>query len=665
MSAPRPPKVAFVGRQNAGKTSLMMHLTGSLQRPVNFPGSSVERAEATMTTLEGPVVLVDLPGLASLEPLSPDESVTVRWLEDPTTRPSAICAVLDVTRLTLELPLLTSLARLGIPTVVALTRADAAPGGLGAIDTAPLSEALGVPVVAVNAHAPRAHAEREALTRLSAALSTAARAPSAPCPRPLPADRAPLGALANATLGRPAGESTASRPTRSDRIDRVVLHPILGLPVFALLVFAIFQLLFHAADPLMTLIEDGQAALGEAVSGLFDTPRPGPFESFLVDGLIGGLGAALIFVPQIAILIFVVSVLEGSGYMARAAALLDRPLSKVGLSGRSFVPLASSFACAVPGILATRTIAHERERIATILVAPFMSCSARLPVYVLLLGAFFAPSTAGLVLLGLYTLGIVVAALVAFVVRRTALRGPRAPLLLELPRYQLPPLRLILRQVMSAVGAFLALAGTVILAAAVIVWALSYYPRPAALEAGFAAREATIEALPEPEREAAEEALVADEKAAFLEVSALASIGRAVAPVFEPAGFDWRITVGILAAFPARELIVPTLGILYRVPDVDPGTYDTAELETASTNDDGLRARLKEARHPDGTPVLTPVVALALMVFFALCSQCVATLGAIRRETRSWRWPIFTFTVMTALAWLAAVLVFQIGQALA
>jgi ferrous iron transport protein B len=665
MSAARVPRVAFIGRQNAGKTSLMMHLTGSLQRPVNFPGSSVERAEATMTTADGPLVLVDLPGLTSLDPLSPDEAVTVRWLEDPATRPDAICAVLDVTRLPLELPLIGALVRLGLPTVIALTRADAAPGGLDAIDTAPLGEALSVPVVALNAHAPRQPAERLALSRLAEALSQAARTPEAPRPSTPPEGRAGLVRLAAATLGGGDTREEAPTPSRSDRIDRVVLHPILGLPIFALLVFAIFQLLFHAADPLMTLIEDGQGALGDAVSGLFDTARPGPFESFLVDGLIGGLGAALIFLPQIAILILIVSLLEGSGYMARAAALLDRPLSKIGLSGRSFVPLASSFACAVPGILATRTIAHERERIATILVAPFMSCSARLPVYVLLLGAFFAPWTAGLVLLGLYALGIVMAALVALTVRRTALRGPRAPLLLELPRYQLPPMSLVLRQVASASTAFLALAGTIILAASVIVWVLSYYPRPAALEAEFAARHAAVSALPEADRAAAEEDLVADEKAAFLEASALATVGRAVAPVFEPAGFDWRITVGILAAFPARELIVPTLGILYRVPDVDPGAYDTDELETAASNDDGLRARLKEARHPDGTPVLTPVVALALMVFFALCSQCVATLGAIRRETRSWRWPVFTFTVMTALAWLAAVLVFQIGTALA
>jgi ferrous iron transport protein B len=657
------PTIALVGRQNAGKTSLLMHLSGTLRKPVNFPGSSVERDEAAMHHGGSTFRLVDLPGLIALDPISPDENVTVAWLDAPDTRPDVLCAVLDATRLVLELPFLAELARLERPIVVALTRLDLADHTL---DTAALGAALGVPVVAVNAHSPASPRDFDPLRDALAAASSQQQA-SSPC---VPIDRKALEALV-AEVSRALPSPRPSRQRLSDAIDRVVLHRFLGLPLFLGLVFVLFQVLFHGSDPLMTLIEDGQGALSEAVSGLFGDPVPGPFESFLVDGLIGGLGAAFVFIPQIAILIFLVALLETSGFMARAAILLDRPLSKVGLSGRSFVPLASSFACAVPGILATRTIENERERIATIVVAPFMSCSARLPVYVLLIGAFFPSAWAGLVLLALYALGIILAVIVAALVRRTALRGPRALLMLELPVYQAPAWRVVGAQVLSACRAFLVLAGTVILTASVIVWALSYWPRPVTITAPWTeartALETRIAAAPDDDTramlETERDTLDLAVRAELLENSALASIGKAIAPVFEPAGFDWRTTVGILAAFPARELIIPTLGILYRVPDVDAGAYDRDELATATTTKDGLRERLREARRDDGTPAWSPLMALALMVFFALCSQCVATLGAIRRETRSWKWPLLVFGGMTALAWVAAVLVFQLGRA--
>jgi len=655
----KPKTVALVGRQNAGKTSVLMHLTGTLQRPVNFPGSSVERVEAMLPHPTTPLVLIDLPGLASLEAVSPDEEITVGWLKDPDTAPDVICAVLDATKLALGLPLVDALGVLGRPIVIALTQVDL---GGGVVDAAALSAQLGLPIVPVNAHAPRS---REAFDALGKALREAAISLGGTLTEgSIPPDYAGITALVRRVTSH-KGSHTPSRQRLSDKIDRVVLHRFFGLPLFALLVFVLFQLLFYGSDPLMGLIEDGQGALSGFISGLFGDARPGPFESFLVDGLVGGLGATLIFLPQIAILIFLVSLLEASGFMARAAVLLDRPLSRVGLSGRSFVPLASSFACAVPGILATRTIENERERIATILVAPLMSCSARLPVYVLLIGAFFQPAVAGLVLLALYALGIVAAAVVALIMRRTALKGPRALLMLELPVYQRPPLGVVLRQVLSACTAFLAMAGTVILSASVIIWILSYYPRPAELVQSFEDKRSAIATLAPEETEVANAILELEEKAAFLEASALATVGKAIAPIFEPAGFDWRITVGILAAFPARELIIPTLGILYRVDSVDAGVYDTDELDEAASHDDGLRAKLREAKREDGTPAFSMLIALSLMVFFALCSQCVATLGAIKRETRSWKWPVFVFVYMTALAWGAAVLVYQIGSAAA
>ena len=378
------------------------------------------------------------------------------------------------------------------------------------------------------------------------------------------------------------------------------------------------------------------------------------------------------FLPQIVILILLIALLEASGYMARAAFLLDRVLSKVGLSGRSFVPMASSMACAVPGVLATRVIADERERLATIAVLPLMSCSARLPVYVVLIGAFFPTSVAGLVLISLYLLGIGVAALVAWLLRKTKLKGDTSLLLMELPVYQPPSARVVWGQVKGAAREFLVLAGTIIVATSVVIWALSYYPRPSEIAERFdglrAPHQAALATLPDgPEKTETEEAIAqldAAERGAYLEQSLLADIGRAVQPVFALAGFDWRTTVGVVAAFPARELIIPTLGVLYSLGDVDAGAYDLGYLDADASNKDGLTARLKATTREDGSPAWSPLVALSVMVFFALCSQCMGTLGAIYRETRTWKWPVFVFTYMTALAWLMAVLVYQVGSAL-
>jgi ferrous iron transport protein B len=331
--------------------------------------------------------------------------------------------------------------------------------------------------------------------------------------------------------------------------------------------------------------------------------------------------------------------------------LLDRPLRKVGLSGKSFVPLTSSFACAIPGIVAARILGDERDRLATIAVSPLMSCSARLPVYVVLLAAFFPPHQAGFLLFALYALGIVVAVLVALVLRRTALRGGASMLMMELPAYHRPRFRLVLAHTLFAVKGFLRTAGSVILVATVVVWALGYFPRPAAIHDAFEARRA---AAPAGEAGADERArLDAAESAAFLEQSYLARLGRGLQPVFAPAGFDWRITVGVLAAFPARELVVPTLGTLYSLGDVEASSDEA---------DPRLSEQLRSAKGADGRPTMNGLVALAVMVFFALCSQCVGTLAAIRRETSSWRWPVFTFTYMTVLAWLAAVGVYQVGS---
>lgn len=627
-------RVALVGRANAGKTSLLMHLTGTRQRPVNFPGTSVERSECRIEVDGRWLEIVDLPGIASLQPISRDEQVTLDYLRGKDgDGPDALCAVLDASKLSVELRLLAQLRQLRLPVVVALTKLDVAEAEGRPVDLAQLQRALGLPLLAVNGHRGDGSAE------LRQALLLAGPAPAAG-----DAD----GAAASEALAAQVQPQRQSRRTWTDRLDAVLLHPWLGPLCLALLLLSMFELVFHLAEPFVGWIEAGQNGLG---GWLQDLLPAGALQSFLVAGLVNGLGSALVFVPQIALLIALTTVMESSGYMARAVFLLDRLLRKVGLTGRSFVPLTSSFACAIPGILATRILDDERDRLTTIAVAPLMSCSARLPVYVMLIGAFFSPLTAGLVLFGLYAVGIVAAAVVAFVLRKTVLRGGRSLLAMELPSYQLPSARLVLGQVGAAVRGFLVTAGSVILIATIVVWGLSYYPRPEALQQQFAAQRAAAAAA--PDAEAALARLDAVEAGVFLEQSWLAGIGKTIQPVFAPAGFDWRTTVGVLAAFPARELVIPTLGVLYGLGDVE---------ADAEQPDPGLREALVAARDVHGRPVMGWLEALGLMVFFALCSQCAATLGTIKRETHSWRWPLFTFAYMTALAWSAAVLIHQCGR---
>ena len=635
-------RVALVGRQNSGKTSLLMHLTGTAQKPVNFPGSSVESVESSAVVDGHRVVFSDLPGLASMDAISRDERITLDFLRSDDST-DVLCAVLDASKLAVELELLSSLVELGRPIVVALTKTDIARNEGRPVNAAALAELLQIPVLEVDG------LRGTGLKWLGQALLAAP-------------ERGPAAAFD--PRARDLAESVQSSPapprTLTDRLDGILLHPILGLPVLLAVMLGMFQLMFSGADPFVGWIEDGQGALAELIASWV---AAGALQSFLVDGLINGLGSVLVFLPQIVLLIALVSVLEATGYMARAAFLLDRLLSRVGLSGRSFVPLTTSFACAVPGILASRIIGNERDRIVTVVVSPLMSCSARLPVYVVMIGAFFPVAWAATVLFGLYALGVVTAGVVALVLRRTVLRGGETPLMMELPSYQRPSWRVVWSQVRMASKSFLVMAGTVIFATSIVIWFASYYPRPAEIERQFETERLAVAQLPADQRESALERLDAEEQAAFLEQSWLARAGKFAQPLFAPAGFDWRTTVGILAAFPARELVVPTMGILFRAGEVDAGDYDVAELQTAE-RDVGLRQRLREAKRPDGSRAFDGAIALALMVFFALCSQCAATLGAIRRETRSWRWPVFTFVYMTVVAWCAAVLVYQVGNAL-
>jgi ferrous iron transport protein B len=467
--------------------------------------------------------------------------------------------------------------------------------------------------------------------------------------------RARYGWIRQATAG--CVERPTVRPvTWTDRIDRVLTHRLWGTLLFLVVMFAVFQAIFTGARPIMDAIDAGKDWLSEAVRTALP---PGPLTSLLADGVIGGVGSIVVFLPQIVILFGFIAVLEDCGYMARAAFLMDKLMSRCGLSGKSFIPMLSSVACAVPGIMATRVIENRRDRLATILVAPLMSCSARLPVYTLLIGAFlpvrssenpdgYAFWVPGFTMFCMYAIGLVTAPLVALLLKRTLLRGETPVFVMEMPLYKWPAVRTVVTRVKDAGWAFLRRAGTLILAAMIVVWALLYFPR--ALPEPVQVEGTTVTTYDEQiaalEEQKANPDEIAEVMGAWKRQSLLGRMGRGIEPAVRPLGWDWKVGMAALASFPAREVVVGTLGIIYNEGKVDPD----------SVAETGLGQKL---RAEFGLPT-----ALSLMVFFALCCQCASTLVVIRRETRSWRWPIFTFTYMTALAYVGALVVYQLAALL-
>ncbi len=437
--------------------------------------------------------------------------------------------------------------------------------------------------------------------------------------------------------------------TRSEQIDNYLIHRVWGTLFFVGIMAVLFQCIFTWAVPVMELIESGIGSLGALLGAGMNE---GMLRSLLVDGIIAGVGSVLVFLPQILILSFFIAVLEDFGYMARAAFLMDRLLGWCGLSGQSFLPMLSSFACAIPGILATRTIRDRRDRFTTILVAPLMSCSARLPVYTILIAAFVPAERylsgliglQGLTLFFMYCLGVVVAVPASWILRKTLFRGDQPPFILEIPSYKIPQARTVFRKVYREGREFLVRAGTLILAVTIVVWALAYFPRSPEIAETFEAQRATIELVSATPEQRAEELRQVnfDESATYLRESYLGRAGRWIEPVFTPLGWDWRIATATIASFPAREIVIATLGTLFHLG---------SEVDEA---DRSLITTLQDAKHPDGTPLFTFAVALSIMVFFALCCQCAATLAIIKRETRQWRWPLLCFTYMTVLAYVAS-----------
>jgi ferrous iron transport protein B len=456
-----------------------------------------------------------------------------------------------------------------------------------------------------------------------------------------------------------ARRPTDHQATTSDRIDAVLTHKLWGTLFFLAAMAVLFSSIFLFAVPLMDIVDSAVGGLAGFVESILP---PGALQSLVVDGIIGGVGAVIIFLPQILILFFFIALLEDCGYMARAAFLMDRLMAGVGLSGKSFIPLLSSFACAVPGIMATRVIENRRDRLATILIAPLMSCSARLPVYVILIGAFVPAQhylggllgLQGLVLLAMYAVGTLAAIGMAWLLKKTLLRGETPPFVMELPSYKIPSARTVLYRMGERGWAFLVRAGTVIFAVTIVIWALTYYPRSdERVAADIAAQRAALQDADALARFDDPENLGHLEASLHQRYSFLGRAGQWIEPVVRPLGWDWRIGCAAIASFPAREVVMGVLGVIYQMgPDVDVG---------GEGDQNRLRDQLRAARWDDtGAPVYNLAVALSIMVFFALCAQCAATLAVIRRETNSWRWPAFTFAYMTALAYIGALITYQV-----
>ncbi len=649
--AGQPLRVALVGNPNTGKTTLFNRLCGLRAKTANFPGTTTDARLGRLSLhsrrpLE--VEIIDLPGLYRLDLDLPEARVcrAVLWGEGLYRRPDAAVVVLDATNLPRNLLLLGELLASGLPTVVGLNMVDLAQKRGLTIDPDHLAAELGCPVVPLVA---RKGTGVEAL-RLSLAATLESR--RAPAPKQVPG-REPeaLEAWADGVLAASLGGGEAvgtAEDSLTERLDQAFTHPVLGVAVFVSIMGLLFWVLFTLAKVPMDLIE---ATFEHLSSWLGQHLPPGALGDLLANGIVGGVAGTVVFLPQICLLFFLISLLEDTGYLARAAFVMDRILCRFGLPGHAFVPLLSSHACALPGIFSSRLIPDRQDRLATILVAPFMSCSARLPVYVLLTGLLFAssPLYAGLLFAGCYLLGAAAALGSAFLARRTLLPGRSRSMVLELPTYKRPSLRTAFFVAVDQGLNFLRKAGTVIVGICIVMWWLSAYPLtpppPAAVELR---QSAAALATSDPEQAAALVAQAGQLEARASQAGSFAGrLGRAIEPVFAPLGYDWQLTVGVLTSFVAREVFVSTMSVLL----VGEGDLDV--------HDRGVLERIRAATRDDGSLLFTTPTAASLLIFFVLAMQCLPTLALTRRETGSWKWAALQLGYMSTVAYLSAFLTYH------
>ena len=694
--------IALAGNPNTGKTTLFNRLTGAQGRVGNYPGVTVELETAPLSLPgHGRIAVIDVPGSYSLSARSREEEVAIDALLGlrGSPRPQLVVLCVDATNLSRNLYFVLQAQELGLNVVVALTMIDEAHDASQLPGT--LERLLGCPVIGVVARtgqgvealkasiAARLGQAGEPQLRFtpSAGLRACIDGVRASFPEHWPAsDGLALWALmsvgdgdeldvpsevraavAQAVPTRESGIAVddecvgaryawidahvtpPSEPTKTraltERVDAVLIHPVFGFALFLLVNLLLFQALFSWSEPAIGAIETAFAWVSESVTSLLGHSLP---VELLVEGVIGGVGGVVVFLPQILLLFFFVGLMEDSGYMARVAYLMDRIMKALGLHGRAFVPMLSGFACAVPAIMATRTMERQRDRLLTMMVVPLMTCSARLPVYTLIIGALFSPEATwfgipvqGGLMVAMYVFSVVVALLAAFVLSKTLLPTGGSALILELPPYRLPRFPDVLRMMWQRARAFLTEAGTVILACSVALWFLLNFPRTE----------------PEPAVGVAPQVLTSasdDEaqKGEQIRNSYAGRLGHAIEPAIAPLGFDWKMGIGILGAFAAREVFVATMGIVYSVG------------EDADEQSENLRDKLRDERKADGTRTYTPLIGLSLLVFFALACQCVSTLAVVKRETHGYKWPLFLLTYMTVLAWLASFAVYQGGRLL-
>ncbi len=610
------PLIALVGNPNSGKTALFNALTGARAKVANYPGVTVEKKIGQATTPAGRrAAIVDLPGTYSLRARSPDEEVTrdfVLGRLKGEASPDVIVCVADATNLRLMLRLLLELKQVGRPVVLALNMYDIAQRQGIRIDLEGLSRELGIPIVTTVA--VRKRGLSDVLSQVDAAIGTQAAAPTWHEPS---ADEIRAAHKDAVRIHKLYVKPPLRPDTWTGRLDSVLLHPVAGTVILLAILFLMFQAVFSWATPVMDLIDTGFTMLGQF---FLHTLPPGLLRSFLVDGLISGVGSVVVFLPQILILFFFIILLEDFGYMARAAFLMDKVMGAAGLHGRSFIPLLSSFACAIPGIMAARVIDNKRDRFATILAAPLTTCSARIPVYTLIISAFIPnrlvwgfANLQGLVMFGLYSAGIVGALTVALVIRRVFWRGASEPFLIELPAYKVPDPMNLLSGLMLRAKIFLRRAGTIILSAMVIVWFLSSFPAAPAGAVGPA-----------------------------INYSIAGMLGHLLAPLLAPIGFSWQMTLALIPGMAAREVAVGVLGTVYAIGGDGHG---------------GTLAHVLAGQWPLAS-------ALSFLAWYVFAPQCMSTLGVVKRETNSWRWPVIMFSYMLALAYVASFAVYHIAAAL-
>jgi ferrous iron transport protein B len=696
--------IALAGNPNSGKTTVFNALTGSRQKTANYAGVTIEKKEGLFRTPGGRAVrAIDLPGLYSLTAGSPEEQIAQEVLlgaREDTVRPDVTIVVVDASNMERNLYLALQLKEIGVPVIVALNMMDIARDHGLEIDTGLLSRRVGMPVVEMSAKTGLGIEELRSTLDEMSALDTAGRPWTmdgeterviakaadvlienglandasadwlarqclfrheqvrAALPEEIEGQILALRARLNKSdddllddevinryrwirrlyadaVCKPGGE----RRSRSELIDSLILHKYFGPVIFVIIMGLMFQAIFSWSEVPMGWIESGVASLGDFIG----TNMPdGELKNLLLDGVIAGVGNVIIFLPQIVFLFFFIALLEDTGYMARAAFLMDRLMGRVGLNGHAFIPLLSSFACAIPGIMSTRTIRSDKDRLVTIMVAPLMTCAARLPVYTLLIAAFFPPmhlfgifSLRGLIMLSLYLGGIFAALGVAWVLRRFIVKGERSPLILEMPSYKVPQVRNVRLTVWNASWAFLRKAGTIILVMTVILWFLISHPANQELEQSL-----LNQGIPQDQVQRE-----------LVRHSYMGQVGQFIEPAIQPLGYDWKIGVGLISAFAAREVIVGTLAIIYSAG---------SEEETAV-----LKEAMQRDTYPGSKrPVWTPLVAASLLTFFVFALMCVSTIAVIRKETNSWKWPAIAFGYMLVLSYVAALVVYQGGRLL-